>query len=772
MDVATTAITTLNQAVNVLSKAATNLGERVSGIKEFLTKYQEDLDKNNKDLLEKYDKLITNQTKSLPKPIKASDFTPIFNDFSKKLLDSGKNLKDDKDKGISQDAMSQLSANFEKLSSILIAQFSTANLNSISNTDLLSRILEQGKTVGKDSFETESEIENKRKITVDKFSEESISALKSIFTPTQKATIDSPKNKSSGGGMLEKLGNIALLGIVAVGITAIAIAVAHFADIPTENIVKMAAVMGLMGAAIYGLTKIPKEDILALSIGLGIMTLAIYGVVYSLQQMSDINWETILKGIAVFGGLTLALLAMAEVAPMTIIGAAALGVAALALYGMTAALNNLSGVDWASVGLFGVFLISISGGLALLGSLFPILAPGIVILAGLSATFLLFGAGLTAVGAGMQLLVPTLPILSQFLKDITSVNPISLYALAPGIVAFSASLGVLSAAMLVFSASNLISGTLGAISGFFASIVPEKELAKIQTAVDALKSLKNAQNDINLKPISDALAAFAVSIDKIDTNKTSSFANTLLKLAPSANLAAPALTKLSSVNLTPLANNFVSLTDASVSLLPPLNAIAAIDLRSLINQSRGLQSVMDAINSVDSDTLNALSKADFSIIAKGLKEISSISNLDLSQPIAQVRNLVDVINDVSLLKVGAISSILSAGKTLDVNIKASEPTIPKAPNTNTGDKETLVAKEIAESRKANTDQLDSIINLMQITVDVLQKQKTATQIIAPTTNTIVGGGGNSNNKPVISPTPLSTKALSGSASSINGRTVK
>lgn len=791
MDVATTSINNLSQAVNLLTRASSRLDEQVFNFKKFLEEHKKEVDASEEELYGKYKALFDQKNKgnkesdkNLAKEIftsfsKSSLFTastkkPETNENSKGLMTALSNMG--RSSIIMKDA---LAAGFNTLRTSLKDDKSTVANSVKSGYAALQAVLVSGfdnlaaknaaPPVEKDEpkvkeFETEAEIEAKNHITVSSFSESALSQLKGLFTQSQK----DGNGKAAGGGN-SKMANVLAL---ALGLGAMTAALMAMAEIPVASIVKLGVVIGMLGLAIWGLDKVAGKAMLSLSVSLGIMSLALVGVVFSMKMLADVPWTDIMAGIVVIGGLTMALMAMAPMAAgvlttsyalgvaaisfiviakalqmladvsfedlligvvaissvtlalaalssltgPVLVAAAALGVASLAFMGIAKALQMLGSVDSAAVAKLGETILGFMVGLGKLVFILPAVALGIPVLMGVGAALGVFGAGLSVLAVGMNILAPTLPTLSAFLTQISSVNPSALLSLAPGIIAFAGALGVLSVAMLAFSAANLVSGVLGSIGSFFDNIVPDKQVDKIKEAVSALEKLQSMKSSVDLGPISTSIDKLVSSLAKVEVKAAVKLKDSLEALGNVSGDVLGPITKLSLISLNKATDEMSKMADASSKLAPAL---------------------------------------------------LSVANINLSGTISQLRTLVDTINDVSLLKVGALATIMSNQKPIEMNVKEK-----------TTQKETVVAQDGTKSvtdaintlRSSSDEGVNALLDKLTILIEAVKAKETASPVNNTVVSSVVSGGGSSGaSSPTISPYGASTKELARAPFSINGR---
>jgi hypothetical protein len=124
--------------------------------------------------------------------------------------------------------------------------------------------------------------------------------------------------------------------------------------------------------------------------------------------LSKLSWEAIAKGLtALAGGLTVLAAALA-VMDVGIVGAAALLVVAPALLALSAAMVAMGQLSWEDIA---KGLVAMAGGFAVIGAAGLLLTPVIPSLLGLGAALLLLGGGLALAGVGIGAFAAGLAVL-------------------------------------------------------------------------------------------------------------------------------------------------------------------------------------------------------------------------------------------------------------------------------------------------------------------------------------------------------------------------
>ena len=202
-----------------------------------------------------------------------------------------------------------------------------------------------------------------------------------------------------------------------------------------------------LAAIAIAVNLIPK-NLFGIGVGLVLVSSALNILSLAVIKMGSMSWESIVKGLVALGGsigiLAIGLNAMKG----TLLGSAALVVAAGALTILTPCLLILGNMSLESIG---KSLLTIAGVFVILGLAGIVLAPLIPVILGLSAALLILGIGVTAIGAGLTLISAGITALSvalsagaaaivtsltMILVGILNLIPLLLQKIGEGIIAF------------------------------------------------------------------------------------------------------------------------------------------------------------------------------------------------------------------------------------------------------------------------------------------------------------------------------------------------
>lgn len=175
-------------------------------------------------------------------------------------------------------------------------------------------------------------------------------------------------------------------------------AVQDMSNLTWEELAKgLAGMAGALLAVTAAVNFMPKNMI---SIGAGLIAVSTALVIMAsaLDKLGGMSWEGIAKGLVALGGSITILAVGLNVMTGTLPGSAALLVAAAALAVLTPVLSILGAMSWESIA---KGLVSIAGAFAVIGVAGLVLTPLVPTILGLGAAFALIGVGVLGIGAGL-----------------------------------------------------------------------------------------------------------------------------------------------------------------------------------------------------------------------------------------------------------------------------------------------------------------------------------------------------------------------------------
>ena len=325
---------------------------------------------------------------------------------------------------------------------------------------------------------------------------------------------------SAGGFTMIGLG--VALNLMGKALIVLADSVKSFAELQWEEIgrglVAMAGGLTLLGVASNLISGVKMT---AVGVGVGIMaaSLGLLGAV--LKAYGNMQWDEIGRGLTVLAG-SLTILAVAMYAMSgTLLGAAAMVVAAGALALLTPQLLMLSQMSLEGVG---VALLAVAGAFTVLGLAGLLLTPVIPTLLGLAGAIALLGVGALACGAGLALVGTGLTaigvalgasglLIVEFFKQLIDLLPQLGTKAGEAIVSFVKAIGD-GSTQIVESLTQLVSAILTSLG----TLIPQV----IQLAVDTVIAFANglavgvpALVDAGLRLVLGVLEGIANNIQQI-----------------------------------------------------------------------------------------------------------------------------------------------------------------------------------------------------------------------------------------------------------------
>ncbi len=325
---------------------------------------------------------------------------------------------------------------------------------------------------------------------------------------------------SAGGFTMIGLG--VALNLMGKALIVLADSVKSFAELQWEEIgrglVAMAGGLTLLGVASNLISGVKMT---AVGVGVGIMaaSLGLLGAV--LKAYGNMQWDEIGRGLTVLAG-SLTILAVAMYAMSgTLLGAAAMVVAAGALALLTPQLLMLSQMSLEGVG---IALLAVAGAFTVLGVAGLLLTPVVPTLLGLAGAIALLGVGALACGAGLALVGTGLTaigvalgasglLIVEFFKQLIDLLPQLGTKAGEAIVSFVKAIGD-GSTQIVESLTQLVSAILTSLG----TLIPQV----IQLAVDTVIAFANglavgvpALVDAGLRLVLGVLEGIANNIQQI-----------------------------------------------------------------------------------------------------------------------------------------------------------------------------------------------------------------------------------------------------------------
>ena len=188
------------------------------------------------------------------------------------------------------------------------------------------------------------------------------------------------------------------IGIIALSMGVLGDVLEKLGKLSWEEVAKgltaMAGALVLIGAAAY---LIPPTLIITAA-GLVVVAGALVILAEAMTIMGGMTWDEVARGIAVLGGSLLIIAFALNVMSGTLMGSAALFVAAAALAVLAPALKTLGSMSWEEIGRG---LVALAGAFVVLGIAGMVMTPVIPTLLGLGVAMLIIGVAMAAAGVGL-----------------------------------------------------------------------------------------------------------------------------------------------------------------------------------------------------------------------------------------------------------------------------------------------------------------------------------------------------------------------------------
>jgi tape measure domain-containing protein len=334
---------------------------------------------------------------------------------------------------------------------------------------------------------------------------------------------------AEGGGLLAGAGLLLLAAAIKVMASALKDISGLSWEELAQGLVGMAGGLTVMAAA---LILIPPSSVLSAAAVL-IVAASLSILASALEQMSQMSWEEIAKGLVVLA-TSLGIIAAAMAVMTTALpGAAALLIVTASLALLQPVLSAFAGMTWGEIA---KGLIALAAALAVIGVAGILLAPVVPILLGLGAAIGLLGLGMLAAGAGLLLFSVALTAISVagaagtaaivgIVTALLALLPQIVTAIGQTVIAFAESIAAAAPAVLK-AATAMITSLLTAI----ATLSPKIISTLLTLLTDMLTQFADAVPKMvaaGLKILTGFLQGIADNIGKVVTTATNVIVNFL-----------------------------------------------------------------------------------------------------------------------------------------------------------------------------------------------------------------------------------------------------
>jgi hypothetical protein len=264
--------------------------------------------------------------------------------------------------------------------------------------------------------------------------------------------------------------------------------------------------------------KLDAKKMLQGAAALLVVAAALWVTAKALQEFATVNIEDMGKAGLALLGLTVVLFAISKMKGSLIEGGIALIAMAGALYILGGALQMFENIKLETLGIAAIALVGLTAAVLGLGAIISsgvggaLFAAGIVGFIALGAALVVLGAGLLVVASAIALGSVALQNITKDIEKLTAIDDEKLEGVAD-------KLGILGEAILNFGAGGLMSGIGAGLSAMFGAKSPVEQIMDIMAKLDPSK-LDGVS--LAIRSLADAFGYFADQIGKMkdfDTDK-------------------------------------------------------------------------------------------------------------------------------------------------------------------------------------------------------------------------------------------------------------
>ena len=279
-----------------------------------------------------------------------------------------------------------------------------------------------------------------------------------------------------------------------------------FKKLDWKTILKIAVVVG---GVVYAMKLLAdsistiSDSLPKLALGIGAVTLALmFLVAKGLTPFEKISWETLGKAGAAITAIGVAGYYMGQNVKTIALGALALGLMELAIFGITKAVEPFAKIDWEVLGRAGAAIVGLGviGAVAGAGPLPELISMGAVALG-------LLGVALIPFAYAANLAAPAMDKIADSFVKLKDIPVSVLLAVGPALAAIGAGLAAFSVGGALSSIIDGITSLFGAESPFDKIIELGKAAPGVTHMVNALKQLNDIRTDQSVRAIDNVNAA-------------------------------------------------------------------------------------------------------------------------------------------------------------------------------------------------------------------------------------------------------------------------
>ena len=247
-------------------------------------------------------------------------------------------------------------------------------------------------------------------------------------------------------------------------------------------------------------------------IGAGVL-IALGGALFitgkALQTFVDIDWKSVLYGLATLTALGIGAALLANIGPMILIGALAIAALGAALIPAGIAFGMFSDIDWKGVGIGIGVLTTLGVAAAGLSLISPAIFVGALAIAALGAAMIPAAYAFDLFSRSLEGISTLMPILQEFVGTVIE-GLIGLSSGGPGLLIAGAGILAVTAALIAFGASSAIAGLLSFFGGdpiekFLELADKATGLSAAAKAIDTIASALKKLDSDKVDDVGDAL---------------------------------------------------------------------------------------------------------------------------------------------------------------------------------------------------------------------------------------------------------------------------
>lgn len=234
------------------------------------------------------------------------------------------------------------------------------------------------------------------------------------------------------------------LGIVGASIIPLALGLKLMASVSVESMLKTgAAILGLVGI-LYAVSKIDAAGVLKGALAIAIMGTSLIPMAAGLLMMNMVSWESVGKMATALVGLSLAALAIGQIAPQILLGALAIAALGVAMIPLALGMLMFSMISWETMGMAAVAIVGFALAAAGLGFIAPFILAGAAAIGALGLALMPFGLAMNMLGGiGIDAILQTAAAIGVFAGIAAGLGFI-----APLVIFGSAAIGALGLALI------------------------------------------------------------------------------------------------------------------------------------------------------------------------------------------------------------------------------------------------------------------------------------------------------------------------------------